>query len=296
MNKYTKNQDYLNNLFGNIYNGEALLVQNEMAHSLLSFILDDSRSYSIPIRPQSVILGSLKNPVLRALFSPRLNFKGFVAETEIGSRIELVRLSPEAKPEQLNYASQTMQNWFEELSLTASRDNITLHTLKDYDECVSIMQARLEELDERNPQDIDERVVENSIVQNVKNFILTFGKDFTYVGHQVHIEKLEHDMWVDLLFYNRELQSLVVVELKKGEFKPAYLGQLSAYMRVLNDDERKANENPVIGIILCKGADKSFVEYLLQDYNQPMGVATYKVMPEKLKAVMPDEKMLLEVM
>lgn len=156
--------------------------------------------------------------------------------------------------------------------------------------------VNVEELDERNPQDIDERVVENSIVQNVKNFILTFGKDFTYVGHQVHIEKLEHDMWVDLLFYNRELQSLVVVELKKGEFKPAYLGQLSAYMRVLNDDERKANENPVIGIILCKGADKSFVEYLLQDYNQPMGVATYKVMPEKLKAVMPDEKLLLEVM
>lgn len=152
MNKYTKNQDYLNNLFGNIYNGEALLVQNEMAHSLLSFILDDSRSYSIPIRPQSVILGSLKNPVLRALFSPRLNFKGFVAETEIGSRIELVRLAPEAKPEQLNYASQTMQNWFEELSLTASRDNITLHTLKDYDECVSIMQSRLEELDERSNQ------------------------------------------------------------------------------------------------------------------------------------------------
>ena len=156
--------------------------------------------------------------------------------------------------------------------------------------------VNVEELDERNPQDIDERVVENSIVQNVKNFILTFGKDFTYVGHQVHIEKLDHDMWVDLLFYNRELQSLVVVELKKGEFKPAYLGQLSAYMRVLNDDERKANENPVIGIILCKGADRSFVEYLLQDYNQPMGVATYKVMPEKLKAVMPDEKLLLKVM
>lgn len=154
----------------------------------------------------------------------------------------------------------------------------------------------VEELDERNPQDVDERVVENSIVQNVKNFILTFGKDFSYVGHQVHIEKLEHDMWVDLLFFNRELQSLVVVELKKGTFKPAYLGQLAAYMRVLNDDERKVNENPVIGILLCRDADKSFVEYLLQDYNQPMGVATYKVMPEKLRAVMPEEKMLLDAM
>jgi len=154
----------------------------------------------------------------------------------------------------------------------------------------------VEELGERNPQDIDERVVENSIVQNVKNFILTFGKDFTYVGHQVHIEKFEHDMWADLLFFNRELRSLVVVELKTGAFKPSYLGQLAAYMRVLNDDERKAGENPVIGIVLCQDADKSFVEYLLQDYNQPMGVATYKAMPEKLKAVLPDEKQLLEAM
>lgn len=154
----------------------------------------------------------------------------------------------------------------------------------------------VEELDERNPQDIDERVVENSIVQNVKNFILTFGKDFTYVGHQVHIEKFEHDMWVDLLFFNRELRSLVVVELKRGAFKPSYLGQLAAYMRVLNDDERKVSENLVIGIVLCQDADKYFVEYLLQDYNQPMGVATYRVMPDKLKAVMPDEKLLLEAM
>lgn len=63
-----------------------------------------------------------------------------------------------------------------------------------------------------------------------------------------------------------------------------------------NDDERKANENPVIGIVLCQDADKPYVEYLLQDYNQPMGVATYKVMPEKLKAVLPDEKMLSEAM
>lgn len=154
----------------------------------------------------------------------------------------------------------------------------------------------VEELGERNPQDIDERVVEKAIVQNVKNFILTFGKDFTYVGHQVHIEKFEHDMWVDLLFFNRELRSLVVVELKTGEFKPSYLGQLAAYMRVLNDDERKSTENPVIGIILCQNADKTFVEYLLQDYNQPMGVATYKAMPEKLKLVLPDEKLLLEAM
>ena len=147
----------------------------------------------------------------------------------------------------------------------------------------------VEELGERDPQDIDERVIENSIVANVKNFILTFGKDFTFIGKQVHIDKFGHDHYVDLLFFNRELQSLVVFELKKGEFKPAYLGQLAAYIRMLNDDERKPHENPTIGIVLCCDADKTYVEYLLQDYNQPMGVATYQVMPEKLRKVLPPE-------
>lgn len=152
MNKYTKNQDYLNHLFGNIYNGEALLVQNEMAHSLLNFIENDNRTYSIPIRPQSVVLGSLKNPILRALFSPKLNFKGFCMPMEFGTKIDLIRLSPEAKPEQINYASQTMQGWFEDLQLSASRDNISLSTLEDFDTAIKVMRERLEELDERSNQ------------------------------------------------------------------------------------------------------------------------------------------------
>ncbi len=103
------------------------------------------------------------------------------------------------------------------------------------------------------------------------------------------MDKFGHDHWVDLLFYNRELQCLVVFELKKGAFKPAYLGQLAAYTRILNDDERKPHEKPTIGILLCRDADKTYVEYLLQDYNQPMGVATYKVMPDELRHVLPPE-------
>ena len=154
----------------------------------------------------------------------------------------------------------------------------------------------VEEIGERDPQDIDERVIENSIVSNVKNFILTFGKDFTFIGNQVHIDKFGHDHYVDLLFFNRELQSLVVFELKKGAFKPAYLGQLAAYIRMLNDDERKPHENPTIGVVLCRDADKTYVEYFLQDYNQPMGVTTYQVMPEQLKKVLPPEEKMKELL
>ena len=148
----------------------------------------------------------------------------------------------------------------------------------------------VEELGVRDPQDIDERVIENSIVQNIKNFIMTFGKSFTYHGHQVHYDKMGHDHWVDLLFFNRELKALVCVELKKGAFKPAYLGQLSLYLRILDDDERLPGENPSVGIILCKDADKAYVEYVLQDYNKPMGVATYKVTQDRLRELLPSEE------
>lgn len=148
-------------------------------------------------------------------------------------------------------------------------------------------------------QDIDERVIESNIVHNIKNFIMTFGKGFTYVGHQVHYEKFGEDNWVDLLFFNRDLKCLTVFELKKGKFKPAYLGQLSSYLRILNDDERREGENPPIGIILCQNANKPFVEYVMQDFKQPMGVATYKLsddMESKLLEVLPPKEELVKLL
>jgi predicted nuclease of restriction endonuclease-like (RecB) superfamily len=139
-------------------------------------------------------------------------------------------------------------------------------------------------------KDRDERLIEQSIVQNVKNFIMTFGKDFTFVGNQYRLEKFGVEEYPDLLFFNRELAALVCVELKDGPFKPAYLGQLAAYLRILDDEVRKPNENPSIGIILCRSANKKFVEYVIQDYDRPMGVATYKTaadMDERLKRLLP---------
>ena len=148
----------------------------------------------------------------------------------------------------------------------------------------------IEEVGERDVADIDEKVVENGIVQNVKNFIMTFGRDFAFIGNQYHLEVYGHDHFPDLLFFNRELNAMVVVDLKKGEFKPSYLGQLAAYLRILDDKVRKPHENMTIGIILCKSADKEYVEYIIQDYNKPMGVATYTTeneMPENLRVALP---------
>lgn len=139
-------------------------------------------------------------------------------------------------------------------------------------------------------KDRDERVIEQSIINNVKDFIMTFGRDFTFVGNQYHLEKFGVEQFPDLLFFNRELSALVCVELKDGPFKTAYLGQLAGYLRILDDEVRKPNENPSIGIILCKSANKKFVEYVIQDYDKPMGVATYKTsadMDDRLKKLLP---------
>ena len=149
----------------------------------------------------------------------------------------------------------------------------------------------VEELDVRDRADLDEKVVENAIIHNIKNFILTFGKDFAFIRNQYHLEAFGEDQYIDLLFFNRELNCLVAVELKRGKFKTSYLGQLQGYLSVLDGYERKPHENPAIGIILCKDMNKSFVDYVIQDYTKAMGVATYKTskeMSDKLRKALPD--------
>jgi len=157
----------------------------------------------------------------------------------------------------------------------------------------------VEELDARDQQDIDEKILENAIIHNVKNFILTFGKDFAFVRNQYHLDVFGEDQYIDLLFFNRELNCLVAVELKKGKFKTSYLGQLQGYLSVLDGFERKPHENPAIGIILCKDMNKSFVDYVIRDYTKPMGVATYKTskdMSEKMKKVLPSVEALKKLL
>ena len=152
-----------------------------------------------------------------------------------------------------------------------------------------------EELGMRD-EDVDERVIEQSIVHNVKNFIMAFGKGLAFIGNQVHYDKLGHDHWIDLLFYSRDLRRTIVFELKKGNFKVGYLAQLSSYLRILNDDDRREGENPPVGLILCKHMDKQYVNYIMQDFLQPMGVATYKTAdelePDILKVLPPKEELL----
>lgn len=148
-----------------------------------------------------------------------------------------------------------------------------------------------EQIGERDAIDVDERVVEQQIVKNIKDFIMKFGHDFAFIGNQklLEIHGVEH--FPDLLFFNRELNALVVVELKTGEFKTSYLGQLMGYLAILDTKLKKDHENPSIGIILCKSANREYVEFMIRDYSKPMGVATYTTpadVPEHLRKALPD--------
>jgi predicted nuclease of restriction endonuclease-like (RecB) superfamily len=132
------------------------------------------------------------------------------------------------------------------------------------------------------PEIHNESDLQKGLIRQMKNFILELGKDFTFVGEEYKIEVGNSDFFIDLLFYHRALQCLVVFELKTSEFKPEYLGQLNFYLEALDRDLKKPNENPSIGVLLCKGNDVEVVEYALSRSLSPTMIAEYKTqLPDK---------------
>jgi predicted nuclease of restriction endonuclease-like (RecB) superfamily len=146
-------------------------------------------------------------------------------------------------------------------------------------------------LDFISPLDVeDERVFESKVVADIKNFIMRIGKGFSFIGNQHKIEIGGEEFFIDLLFFNRHLQCLVVFELKRGKFKPEYAGQLNFYLNVLDEKVKLTNENPSIGIVLCKEKNNTVVEFAVKAIDKAMGVATYrtsKTMPKEMKGILP---------
>lgn len=139
---------------------------------------------------------------------------------------------------------------------------------------------RLDFIEIQDLDDWDERKVETSIVENIKSFIMALGADFSFMGNQYRLMVDDKEYFIDLLFFNRRLQCLVAIELKWSEFMPEYVGKMNFYLSALDDLVRLPNENPSIGIILCRGQKQKTVEYALRDTRKPMGVATYRAANE----------------
>lgn len=142
-----------------------------------------------------------------------------------------------------------------------------------------------------------EHELEQALVRNIRKFLIEMGAWFTFVGNQFRLEVGEKEYFIDLLLFHRKLRRFVAVELKIGEFQPEYKGKMEFYLTVLNDRYKEDDEHDAIGIIICKGKDKTVVEYSLKTATQPIGVATYSTsprLPEEYRKYLPAPEVIAE--
>ncbi len=142
-----------------------------------------------------------------------------------------------------------------------------------------------------------ESELEQGLINNIRHFLLEMGSDYTFVGNQFRIFVEEKEYKIDLLLFHRQLQSLIAIDLKIGEFEPEHKGKMEFYLSVLNDTVKLPHENPAIGIIICKNKNRTVVEYCLKTASLPIGVATYTTsndLPNALKALLPSAELISE--
>lgn len=142
-----------------------------------------------------------------------------------------------------------------------------------------------------------EHELEMQLVNNIRAFLIEMGGDFTFIGNQYHLTVGSRNLYIDLLLFHRRLRSLVAIELKIGEFEAEYAGKMQLYLTALDEQVKLPEENPSIGIIICKSKDKTYVEYALKQSNVPIGVATYKLsdsLPEDMKEMLPEPEEIVE--
>ena len=175
--------------------------------------------------------------------------------------------------------------------------HLAIRTLKAFKENYLLNFINAEDIYE-SAEERNEPVLTKKIVENIRDFILRFGHDFAFVGSQYRLVIGEEEKFVDLLFFNRQLNCLVAVELKDCRFQPAHLGQLSFYLSVLDEQVRKPHENHSVGLVLCREMDRTVVELAIRDYNKPMGVATFRLgenAPEEYNKILPNINGLTEL-
>ena len=135
-----------------------------------------------------------------------------------------------------------------------------------------------------------EREIEAELVKNITKLLLELGTGFAFLGNQYHIVVENEDFYIDLLFYNLKLRCYVIVELKRGDFKPEYAGKLNFYISAVDDLIKTELDNPTIGILLCKNKRGMIAEYSLRDIEKPIGVSEYKLfknLPKEYEDILP---------
>ncbi len=225
-----------------------------------------------------------------------------VAQIPWGHNRLLISKTKEIK-KAIFYAQATIENGW-------SRDNLEIQIEKQYFERKgnsitnfkqTLVQPQSELAQEtiKNPYNFDflgleddalEREIERELTTHITDFLIELGKGFAFVGKQYHIKVSQKDYYIDLLFYHLELRCYVVIELKAGIFKPEHTGKLNFYLSAVDSLIKKQEDNPTIGILLCKKKDKVEAEFSLRDINKPIGISSYlltKAIPDEIQSKLP---------
>jgi len=205
--------------------------------------------------------------------------------------------------ERLAYAQKTLENGWSRNVLTMQIETGLLKrqgaALNNFEEQLPQAQSDLARESLKDPYRFDfltlgekahERDIENALVHHVTEFLLELGAGFAFVGKQVPLEVGGDDFFIDLLFYHLKLRCYIVIELKAGDFKPEHLGQLSFYLTAVDQHIKAPEDQPTIGLLLCKTKNKVVAEYALGGKNQPMGIAEYqlqKALPKTMESNLP---------
>lgn len=183
-----------------------------------------------------------------------------------------VRRLEQALRDDLYHTEGSMPNNFALTIPDEKQRIVAMHTFKE-DNVLDFLHIE-------DPDYVDERDVEQQIVNNIKNFMMSLGSEFAFMGNQYRLMVAGKERFIDLLFYHRRMRCMVAIELKNGAFQPEYAGKLNFYLSALDEYIKMPDENPSIGIILCRDKDNTEVEFTLRDMTKPLGVATYRSVDE----------------
>ena len=211
---------------------------------------------AIPWGHNALLIGKIKDPILRLWYARKALQHGWSRAILTPYHIE--RRLHEKEGTTLTNFSQT---------LPPPQSDLAQQVLKDpYNFDFLTLRA-----------DAHERDFEKGLLDHIQKFLLELGVGFAFVGRQVHLEVGDEDFYIDLLLYHLRLRCYVVVELKKGKFKPEFAGKMNFYLSAIDDKMRHPDDQPSIGLLLCKVENRLTVEYALRDMRKPIGVASGKL-------------------
>lgn len=227
-------------------------------------------SAQLPWSHNTTILDKVKNRQERIWYIQKC--------TQNGWSVNVLKHQIESQLYQRQMLGDKIQNFNEKLP--ALQSELAMQTMKDpyIFDFISVS------------EDANEKDIEDELVKNITKLLLELGTGFAFLGNQYHLEVGGEDFYIDLLFYNLELRCYVVIELKTGKFKPEYAGKLNFYLSAVDGILKKPQDNPSIGILLCKEKNNIVAEYALKDMSKAMGISEYqltKVLPQNLERTLP---------